>query len=132
MTNHYHAVVWIDHRDARIFSFNADAADRQVVHSHALQPHLHRKANSIGDGRALADSAYFDDVAKALEPAREILITGPSGAKAELKKHLEARWPAIASKVVGVEAADHPTDGVLLEHARRYFLAADRLRPQRS
>ena len=35
-------------------------------------------------------------------------------------------------RVVGVESADHPTDGVLLDHARRYFLAADRMRPQRA
>lgn len=132
MTSHYHAVVWMDHRDARVFTFNASSADKSVVHSHQLQPHLHRKSNSIGDGRAAADPAYFDDIAKALQDTHEILLTGPANAKLELKKHLEQKWPQIAKKVVGVESADHPTDGVLLDHARRYFLAADRMRPQRS
>lgn len=131
MSSHYHAVVWLDHRDARIFAFNADASDKTEIRSHQLQPHLHRKANSIGDGRASADPDYFNDIAKALEPAREILLTGPAGAKVELKKHLDAHWPAIARKVVGVEASDHPTDGALVQHARRYFLTADRMRPQR-
>lgn len=132
MTAHYHAVVWLDHRDARIFTFNAEGADKHVLHAHPYQPHLHRKANSIGDGRAAADPNYFDDIAKAMEAAGEILLTGPASAKLELKKHLEAKWPEVARKIVGVEAADHPSDGTLLDHAKRYFLAADRMRPQRA
>ncbi len=39
MTSHHHAVVWIDHREAHVFTFNATAADKRVVHSHQLQPH---------------------------------------------------------------------------------------------
>ncbi len=132
MTSHFHAVVWIDHREAHVFTFNAEAADKHVVHSHQLQPHLHRKSNAIGDGRALPDPAYFDDIAKALDKAGEILITGPANAKLELKKHIEKNWPQTAKKIVGVESADHPTDGALLDHARRYFSAADRMRPQRT
>jgi hypothetical protein len=31
--------------------------------------------------------------------------------------------------VEGVESADHPTDGELLDFARRYVKAADRMRP---
>lgn len=132
MTSHYHAVVWVDHREARVFTFNAAVAEKSVLHSHQLQPHLHRKSNSIGDGRAPADPAFFDDIARSLQDTQEILLTGPAGAKLELKKHLEKNWQQIARKVVGVESADHPTDGVLLDHARRYFLAADRMRPQRA
>jgi hypothetical protein len=132
MISHYHAVVWIDHRDARVFTFNATEADKLVVHSHQTQPHLHRKANSIGDGRAPADPAYFDQVVKAVEGASEILITGPANAKLELKDHIEKQWPLVGRKIVGIENADHPTDGVLLDHARRYFTTADRMRAQRS
>lgn len=131
MASHFHAVVWIDHRDARIFTFNAAEADKLAVHAHLPQTHLHRKANSIGDGRAAPDPVYFDRVVQAIEGAGEVLITGPAGAKLELKKHIDKKWPETARKIVGVENADHPTDGVLLDHARRYFLAADRMRPQR-
>jgi hypothetical protein len=131
MSRHFHAVVWIDHRDARIFTFNAAESDKLVVHAHQPQPHLHRKANSIGDGRAPGDPDYFDQVAKALDGAGEILIAGPANAKLELKKHLDEKWPAIARRIVGVENADHPSDGALLDHARRYFTAADRMRAQR-
>ncbi len=131
MASHFHAVVWIDHRDARIFAFNAAAAEKLVIHAHLTQPHLHRKANSIGDGRAAPDPAYLDRVVQAIESAGEILITGPAGAKLELKQHIDKNWPEIARKIVGVESADHPTDGELLDHARRYFHAADRMRTQR-
>ena len=31
---HFHAVIWIDHREARIFHFNPTDADRLVVHPH--------------------------------------------------------------------------------------------------
>jgi hypothetical protein len=31
--------------------------------------------------------------------------------------------------VEGVESADHPTDGELVAHARRFLKSADRMRP---
>jgi hypothetical protein len=34
-------------------------------------------------------------------------------------------------KLAGVETVDHPSDGQLLDYARRYFKAADLLTPQR-
>jgi hypothetical protein len=39
------------------------------------------------------------------------------------------KHPAIRTHVEGVEKADHPTDGELLDHARRFVKAADRMRP---
>jgi hypothetical protein len=32
-------------------------------------------------------------------------------------------------KVEGVESADHPSDGELVAHARRFLRSADRMRP---
>ena len=48
MSAHYHAVVWIDHREARVFHFNASDADKLVVHPDHPTRHLHHKANCIG------------------------------------------------------------------------------------
>ena len=45
-------------------------------------------------------------------------------------KHIERVHPAIKLHVEGVESADHPTDGELVAHARRFVRAADRMRPQ--
>ena len=44
-------------------------------------------------------------------------------------KFLAEKHPAIRTHVEGVESADHPTDGELLDFARRYVKAADRMRP---
>jgi hypothetical protein len=32
MSEHVHAVVWIDHHETRIFHFNASEADGRVIH----------------------------------------------------------------------------------------------------
>ena len=48
MTGHFHAVVWIDHRQARIIHFNADKVDETVVRPHNPTRQVHHKANSIG------------------------------------------------------------------------------------
>jgi hypothetical protein len=127
MNNPFHAIVWIDHHEARIFHFDRDAADRVVVHPKRAHQHLHHKANSIGSGHLAPDRAFLRDVAEAIENAGEILITGPASAKGELAKFLKTDFPAVSTKVVAVETLDHPTDGVLLDHARRYFKAADRM-----
>ena len=37
MVDHYHAVVWIDHKRARIFHFNVDEADKTVVRDHVVR-----------------------------------------------------------------------------------------------
>ena len=66
----------------------------------------------------------------ALEEAGAILIVGPANEKHELMKHIERVHPAIKLHVEGVESADHPTDGELVAHARRFLKTADRMRPQ--
>lgn len=127
---HFHVVVWLDHREARVFHFNAAEAERATVHSHALQPHLHHKSGVIGAGHVGEDTTYLGNIAGSLAEAGEILVVGPGGAKNELMKYLRQRAPATAGRVVAVETVDHPTDGQIVAHARRYFRAADRMLPQ--
>jgi hypothetical protein len=62
--------------------------------------------------------------------AGAILIVGSGSAKTELMKHIEGKHTPIAPKVSAVETIDHPSDGALLSHARRFFKADDRMRPQ--
>ena len=38
---HFHAVIWIDHREARVFHFNPAEADKLVVHPHDAARHIH-------------------------------------------------------------------------------------------
>jgi hypothetical protein len=54
---------------------------------------------------------------------------GPAHAKLNLIKHMHSHDQAMIDKVIGVETVDHPTDAQLLVYARKYFVAADRMRP---
>ncbi|MBM3489009.1 MAG: hypothetical protein FJX68_00945 [Alphaproteobacteria bacterium] len=57
-------------------------------------------------------------------------MVGPGTAKLALMRHLHGHAPAVERKVVAVETVDHPSDGQVVAYARKYFDAADRMRPQ--
>ena len=130
MTTHYHAVVWIDHREARIFHFSPPEADQMVIHPHDPTTHIHHKANSIGSGHAAEDRAFPQAVAESVADAGAILITGPANAKTELVKHIHHHDPKIMNAIAAVETVDHPSDAALVAYARKYFSVADRMNPQ--
>ena len=128
-SHHYHAVVWIDHREARVFHFNAEDVERLVLHPDHPTRHIHHKANSIGSGHASADHDYLHAVAESVADAGAVLITGPANAKTELVEHIRVHDPQLTKLIVGVETVDHPSDPQLVAHAKNYFMAADRMRP---
>jgi hypothetical protein len=130
MTNHYHALVWIDHQVAKVFHFSADANETEIVRSAHPHQHLHHKANSGDSGHAALDKDFLERVSTAISHAGAILIGGPASAKIELHTHLKKQHPQIAAKISAVESLDHPTDGELLAHARHFFKADDRMRRQ--
>jgi hypothetical protein len=131
MPSHYHAVVWIDHRQARIFHFNKGEADKLVVSPENPVRHLHHKANSVGSGHAPEDQSFLEEVVKAVADAGAILIVGPSNEKNELVKHIKHLHPEMLINIEGVESADHPSDRELVSYARRYLESADLMRPQK-
>jgi stalled ribosome rescue protein Dom34 len=129
MASHYHAVVWIDHHEARVFHFNPEDVDKLVLHPHEPTRHIHHKANTIGSGHAAEDQEFLHAVASAIADAGAVLIAGPANAKTELVKHIHHHDPALMARLAGIESVDHPTDASLVAHARHYFKAADRMRP---
>ncbi|MCW5750538.1 MAG: translational machinery protein [Alphaproteobacteria bacterium] len=129
---HYHAVVWLDHREARVFHFNADEADRAVIHPDRPAHQLHRRSGKPGSGHAAEDQVFYHHVAEAIADAGAVLVVGPGQAKLELLKHVHRHDHALVERIVGVETVDHPTDGQLLAYARTYFKAKDRTLPQRA
>ena len=128
--SHTHAVIWLDTKEAHVFQFNAEDVERQRIKAHSPFRKVHHKAGVIGSGHAHDDKAYFDGIVEALQGAAEWLVTGPGAAKNEFVSYLEKHAPRLESRVIGVEAMDHPTDGELLVHARRFFMAADRMLPR--
>jgi stalled ribosome rescue protein Dom34 len=130
VSKHFHAVIWIDHHEARVFHFGPKDVDQLVLHPDNPTRHIHHKANSIGSGHAAEDHAFLQAVAESIADAGAVLITGPANAKTELLKHIHRHEPKLMNAIEGVETVDHPSDGVLVAYARKYFHAADRMRPQ--
>ncbi|MDE2385666.1 MAG: translational machinery protein [Alphaproteobacteria bacterium] len=127
--SHFHAVVWIDHKEAKVFHFNKDEADKVAVKAGDTS-HLRHHANVTGSSHAKTSEAYLHEVCHAVADAGAILITGPGVAKTELIHHMHKHDPQVAKKVAAIETVDHPTDGQLLAHARKYFKSADLETPQ--
>ncbi len=130
MSAHFHAVIWIDHEQAKIFRFDKDDAQSQVIKPEHAEGHIHHHANEIGSGHAATSPAYLHAVAHAVADAGAILIVGPANAKTELMHHLEKHDPQVAKRVSAVETVDHPTDGQVVAYARKHFKSADMNTPQ--
>ncbi|MBV9828704.1 MAG: translational machinery protein [Alphaproteobacteria bacterium] len=130
MRSHYHAVIWIDHLEARIFQFGRDDVDRLVLHPDSPTRHLHHRAHTVGSGHAAEDQDFLHQVIEAVAGAGAVLITGPSNAKIELLKHIHHHDPRLIGIVAGVETVDHPSDAALVAYAKRYFKTADHMKPQ--
>ncbi len=130
MSEHFHAVVWIDHHEAKVYQFDATSADAATVHSTKPHQHIHHKANTVGSGHAGVDKKYLEQVAISIAHCGAILITGPANAKHELETYLKHAHPVLAKRVMGVQTVDHPTEGELIALGRRFFKASDRMQWQ--
>ena len=121
MLTHFHAIVWIDHSQAKIFHIGLSGEDEVILHPHMATRQLHHKANSIGSGHVGFDKEFFAQVLNAISDAGEILIIGPAGAKTELAKYLREQHPKIGERIVAVETADHPSDPEIVAYAKKHF-----------
>jgi stalled ribosome rescue protein Dom34 len=130
MSKHFHTVVWIDHREAKILNFNADQYDAQTVRSTHPDQHLHHKANAAGSGHAPPDHEFYKHVAQSLADAGAVLIVGPSSAKNELVKYFKEHDTGLAARISGIETLDHPSEGTIVGFARHFFRADDRMHSQ--
>jgi stalled ribosome rescue protein Dom34 len=128
MTNkHFHAVMWIDHREARVFHFGRDDVDTLVLHPDNPTHQVHHKSNTIGSGHEVLAAEFLHAAAHSIADAGSVLITGPGNAKTELMSHIEKHDPELLKIILGVETVDHPTDNQLVAYARKYFKSADQM-----
>ena len=130
MSTHFHALVWIDHREAKVFHFNAEHNEEVVVRNSHEHQNLHHKANSGDSGHVSVDKEFLQRVVAEVATAGAILIVGPGSAKTELRTYAGQFRPDVAARIRAVQPLDHPTDGQLLAHGRKFFVADDRMQPQ--
>lgn len=126
---HNHAIIWMDSKEARIFRFNAADVEHEHIKAHNPFRQVHHKAGVIGAGHMSLDTTFFDHIIDGLGGTTEWLLVGPASAKTDLLRHIDKHVPLLRKSLVGVESMDHPTDGELLDHARRAFKAIDRMLP---
>jgi stalled ribosome rescue protein Dom34 len=123
----FQAILWLDHADAQLIHFDRERAETRRIK--AGQSHL---GGSGQNGRRAhrdgPETAYFSLLVQAVADTREILIVGPSTAKSELMRFIEARHPQLARRVVAVEAMDHPSESQMLAYARSTFDRIERMR----
>jgi hypothetical protein len=121
MTVHNHAVVWVDHRVAKVFYLGLDAAEERIVRADLPAGHLHHKANAVGDGKTHEDPTFFPRIDDALQDSHAVLIVGPGNEKTLLLKYLGQASGSAKGREIHAEACDHPTDGEIIALGRRHF-----------
>lgn len=122
MTNHHnHAVVWIDHRVAKIFFLGLNAAETQSIEAHLATGHLHHRANSIGSGKAHEDQTFFPRIDEVLNDSEAVLVVGPGNEKTSLLKYLGQNHRSIKVRRIDVKSCDHPTDREIIAMGRQHF-----------
>jgi stalled ribosome rescue protein Dom34 len=127
MPDQFHAVVYIDHKEALIFELGAAAATEHRVVASSGHGNVHHKAGSVGAGHDNFDKPYFKAVAAALETSQEILIVGHGTEKTEFAHYIRDHVPSLAPRVKGVETLDQPSHGEIAAFARKFFKIEDRL-----
>jgi stalled ribosome rescue protein Dom34 len=128
MSEHYHAAVWIDGHEARVFRFNAEEMEKTVFHPHHSDKERRREKQS---GHESPDDAQFlESVTLAIADAGAILISGPGLEKTVLLKYIEKKHPGLKNAIEAMESADHPSDGEVVAHARKVLKVEDRMKPQ--
>lgn len=125
--SHRHAVVWLDHLRAIVVDFSVDHAHVVEVGSTEPQRQLRRKSGPQGPGHVADDRDFYRAIVTALGDAERILVVGPGLAKIAFTRFAADRFPALAERIVGIEAMDHPTQPELVAHARAYFRRVDQI-----
>ena len=131
MTHHFHAVVWIDHREARIYEFGKDEVNEKHIVAPEHEGHIHHKSGTYGSGHSHDAKSYLTEVTNALLGSQEILILGHGNAKTELTSFVRDHVPALAPRIMGVDTLDQPTPGQIVAFARKFFDEKDHMTRQR-
>ena len=110
-------VVYLDHEHAKIFKMIPGEKEETKMERHEVRHHQNNQDEKHRDS-----DKFYHEVAGKLKGAGEILVIGHGTAKKQFVGHLEKHNHAdLSKKVVGVEAADKPTDNQILAFARKFF-----------
>ena len=93
--HHFHAVMWINHHEERVFHFSQGDVETLVLHPDHPTRHIHHTSNTIGSGHEVPAPEYLRAAAQSIAGAGAVLVTGPSYARTYFKAK-DAMQPQIA------------------------------------
>jgi hypothetical protein len=107
-------VVVIDHHSAHIYQQPGDSHDGVTIRPydpHHFHHHLiHRKEAHYQGDRVPEETSFYEEVARSLAPADEIVLvghgTGKSSALDVLVEHLKNHHPELSQRLIATETAD--------------------------
>ena len=126
-------VVVIDHRSARIYQdLGGSGLERKETEKpydpHGFHRHLiHRKESDYAGQRVPEEDSFYQQIAEALKPAKEIILighgTGKSSALDFLVEYLKTHDSTILQQVIATEVTDLSalTEPQIEAIARRHF-----------
>ena len=122
--------VWMDGEEARVFHVRPKGFNEATVQSPKHRLHRDPKDELTGTrNHPVDEQRFFRKLAGTLKDAEQILVLGPSTAKLLFLRYLLKSDPVLEARIVGLETADHPTDGQIAAHVRRYFWSPRRALP---
>ncbi len=128
-------VVVIDHHAARIYQDRNGSRPQDEIKIKPYDPHgfhrhlIHRKEAHYQGDRVPEDTSFYEEVAKSLVPASEIILighgTGKSSALDFLTEYLKKHHPDVSRHVTAIEIADLSalTDPEVEAIAKRHLIA---------
>jgi hypothetical protein len=129
-------IVVIDHHAAHVYQ---DLGGSRPADEHTVRPYdpfnfhhhlIHRKEAHYRGERVAEEDSFYEEVAKDLSPANEVVLighaTGKSNAADFLKEYLKTHHPDISRRVIATENADLSavTDPEIEALAKRHMIAA--------
>jgi stalled ribosome rescue protein Dom34 len=114
MSARSNAVIWIDHRQAKIFHVGLHDDAKIVIHAHQSVQRTHHAALHENGTAEPVDTEFFQRIAGALEHGGRTLISGPGRARLELEAYLAQHRPDLAPQLLAVDASASPDEAGLL------------------
>jgi hypothetical protein len=103
-----HAVVWINHSDAKLSRFRGGAESDVDFHADApLQRLHHLRTGWEAGGRLPENTDFYQQIAVALDSESDIVITGPGNAQLEFKAYLDQHLPKGCSRIEESDAENY-------------------------
>ncbi|MGA7376709.1 MAG: hypothetical protein WBW36_10200 [Candidatus Sulfotelmatobacter sp.] len=129
-------IVVIDHHAAHVYH---DLGGSRPADEHKVYPYdpyhfhhhlIHRKEAHYRGERVPEEDSFYEEIAKDITPAQEIVLighaTGKSNAADFLKEYLKTHHPEISRRVIATESADLSavTEPEIEALAKRHMIAA--------